>query len=86
MGIGFLGEGKMSYLFKITLTTELGSKPVQLRANSIQQVSHLVPESVLHYEASVMPLSGDDAVISDTELSSEFGQIVWAINSKTENS
>lgn len=62
----------MSHLFKFSITTEHGSISGESRANSIQQIAEVMPEAVKHYEATIVPLTGDDQFVNSEMLFHDF--------------
>lgn len=58
----------MSFAFEISITTVEGRVSWKQRANSVQQIKDYLPEKVQIFEATVLPLTSDSAVIEDEEL------------------
>lgn len=62
----------MSHIFSITVTTDHGSVSGERRANSIQQIAKVMPEAVKHYEAKLVPMTADDALVDGDTLANDF--------------
>lgn len=74
----------MSHLFNITITTEQGSASGESRANSLQQITNVMPDGVTHYEATLIPLTADGLVVSDEDLMLDLFYYVSNIESASE--
>lgn len=69
----------MSHLFQLEITTSQGSATSERRANSLQQISDLMPSEVKYYQAKFCPLSENTLTIDDAALGEALTDIVTKI-------